>query len=133
MKAILTTALLALIGIGAALADGAVNFSNGAAGVNVPIPRQSGSANSSFTAELLLVTTNTTVSVTKGIPVQTGDLEGYFFGGGVEIPNTLPGQTVTLEVRIWYASQVAATSDPLQIPLGGDIMPPANLLGLRFD
>src|SRR5258708_14822839 len=37
MKTIVTTALIALMGTGAALADDAVNFSNGAVGVNVPI------------------------------------------------------------------------------------------------
>jgi hypothetical protein len=112
--------------------QGTVNFSNGAAGVDAPI-QTAGLISSNLIAELLLISNGATSVITSGVKFEGGDLSGYFFGGAVSISSAVPHEVTTLQVQVWDGGNIVATSDPLDVQLGGDIYPPANLVGLRLN
>ena len=116
-------------------AQGTVNFSNGAAGVNamafldggVTIPE-----GPQWQAELLLVTSGGgTRRVGEPVPFQSAALAGYFFGGSMTVPGVEAGATATFRVRAFETTGTGqVTSNPVTVTLGGDKMPPPNLVGL---
>jgi hypothetical protein len=123
---------ISLLGALAIYGQGALNFSNGAAGVDAPI-QTAGLMSSNLTAELLLISNGAQALITNGVKFEEGDLSGYFFGGAVLVSNAAPRAVVTLQVQVRRGSSIVATSDLLDVRLGGDIYPPSNLLGLRFN
>jgi hypothetical protein len=123
---------LGLLGASAIYGQGTVNFSNGAAGLDAPI-QTAALISSNLTAELLLISNGATSVITSGVKFEEGDLSGYFFGGAVSISSAASRAVVTLEVQVRDGTNIVATSDPLDIQLGGDIYPPSNLVGLRFN
>jgi hypothetical protein len=131
MKKLLIIFLAASFAEFSTFAGGTMNFSNGAAGVNAPVRSQLGN-DRNWTAELLLVTTNGSFTVVSGVPLQTGELSGYFFGGEVAIPACAEGDTNTFQVRIWNRAQAVIISNPVTVQLGGNMIPPPNLIGLEF-
>jgi len=106
--AILATHLLSALVV---FAQGTINFSNGAAGVNAPAfdvdgtTRLSGSA---FTAGLYAGPSGTIWSSLALVPstatFATGASAGYFFGGSHTIPGVPEGSVAAYQVRIWSSN-----------------------------
>lgn len=112
---------------------GTVNFANGAAGVDAPITHAPGQAveGPDWRAELLYLSGTNFVPVGERIPFETNTLAGYFFGERVSVPGTQPGALTTFKIRVWNLESLAGESEAVQVRLGGDKLPPANLVGLR--
>lgn len=151
---ILTVTLVATIG---ALAQGTVNFSNGAAGVNAPIRDASGAllSGATYIAQLWAGPNATSLApITPTVTFGTGATAGYFFGGQRIIPTVATGSQAYFQVRVWQASagsdwatasvavgaQVGgntvtlngAALGPYQsAALGGGALTPPNLVGLQ--
>jgi hypothetical protein len=117
------------------MAEGTLNFANGAAGVNAPVTDSGGSRLSGpdWSATLLhLREEGEPVPVAGPVALGEGDLAGYFLGGTVVLEEASPRSKATFQVRISDASGTAkAVSDSVTIELGGDLYPPANLVGLN--
>jgi hypothetical protein len=136
---VLTLSVLGLLTKAAEL--GTVNFSNGAAGVDAPVTHPNEIVNGrEWSVDMLrLVTTNIQGVVRSnwvggfGLSASftTNPPAGYFFGGRTAIPNTLPGETATLKVRVWRYGTRVAEWEPITLTLGGGKIPPANLIGLQ--
>jgi hypothetical protein len=133
-----TLALVAvLLSVASGLrAQGTVNFANGAAGVNAPVtdpttgqPLQG----AAWQAELLLVAADGSWAQIGGsVPFQTQAVAGYFLGGLVVVPGVEAGGEGTFRVRVTATnSSTTALSQPVTVKLGGEKMPPANLVGLQ--
>jgi hypothetical protein len=92
-------------------AQGTINFSNGAAGVNAPVSNNyentlvSGSA---FIAQLFAGPVGTAwdslTPITPTATFGTGPTAGYFFGGLVVIPNVPAGSPAAFQVRVWSSN-----------------------------
>jgi len=115
-----------------------VNFSNGAQGVNAPIrfgPDGSLLSEGKWKAELLLLEIDGSTRVVGG-PLDFAPesfAAGYFFGGTVTVQGMAPGAVALFRVRIFCTNGIPAeaTSEPIRVSLGGALLPPANLTGLR--
>lgn len=156
MKKLLILAVTVTATIGA-LAQGTVNFSNGAAGVNAPIFGTDGTtrlAGTSFVAQLWAGSSASSLApITPTATFATGASAGYFFGGQRTVAGVNTGSPMFFQVRVWEASAGAdwatastrngalvggntvgyngAAIGPFQSPnLGGGATPPANLVGL---
>jgi len=148
-----------MVAASAVLAQGTLNFANGAAGVNAPIKNSLGVAitgGNNYVADLFWVTTtagaiapesslaaagfNSAFNI-NGAPV------GYFFGGAQSLPNTGAGTIISAEVRVWNTviggtsgqSYASANSTPggewgksieFNVTLTANPTPPGNLTGL---
>jgi len=152
---ILTATVVATIG---ALAQGTVNFSNGAAGVNSPIFGTDGTtrlAGTGWVAQLWAGSSATSLApITPTATFGTGGSAGYFFGGSRTIPTVAGGLQAYFQVRVWEAS-AGATWDVASVrpgalvggdttgyrgpiigpyqtaALGSGANPPPNLVGLQ--
>lgn len=119
-------------------AQGTVNFSNGAQGVNAPFrfgPDGSLLREGEWKAELLLLEIDGSTRVVGG-PLDFASespAAGYFFGGSVTIQGIAPGAVASFRVRVFRTNGIPAeaTSEPIRVSLGGALLPPANLIGLR--
>jgi hypothetical protein len=110
MKKLLLLAVLLVAGYGA-LAQGTVNFSNGAAGVNAPVRDVLGGpllAGSGFTAGLYAGPSGTIwSSLTLAAPTSafaTGASAGYFFGGSHVVAGVAEGGQAAYQVRVWSSN-----------------------------
>lgn len=120
------------------LAQGTVNFSNGAQGVNAPFrfgPDGSLLHGGEWKAELLLLGIDGSTRVVGG-PIDFASeslAAGYFFGGSVAVQGIAPGAVASFRVRVFRTNGMPAeaTSEPITVSLGGTLLPPANLIGLR--
>jgi hypothetical protein len=153
MKKILTAVAVLFVSLGA-LAQGTVNFSNGAAGVNAPIRDVSGAlaAGTGFIAQLWAgATAGSLAPISPTATFATGASAGYFFGGSRTVPGVATGSPAFVQVRVWnsgfadWASAFAAyTSGNAAAQIGGDLVtawaspnlgggptPPANLIGMQ--
>lgn len=114
---------------------GTVNFANGAAQLNAPVVFKEsglGVAGSDWKVELLFQTSSNLVSIAGPTAFETGSLAGYFFAGSIPVPGTIPGEFATFRIRIQnIITQFSAETEPVEVILGGGIMPPANLIGLK--
>jgi|SRR6185295_9154766 len=95
----------------AAMAQGTVNFSNGAAGVNAVVNDVDGTTKLSgagFTAGLYAGPSGTIwSSLTLVAPTAnfaTGASAGYFFGGSHAVPGVPEGSAAAYQVRVWSAN-----------------------------
>jgi hypothetical protein len=112
---------------------GAVNFANGAAGVNAPIRFSNNTrpTGPEWRAELWMRQGDNTFVKVKEVPFEAESLAGYFFGGAVPIAGSSPGDTATFKVRMKSVTKnFFADSEAVTVTLGGGKVPPANLLGL---
>jgi len=152
---ILTVTMAATIG---ALAQGTINFSNGASGVNSPIFGSDGTtrlAGTGYIAQLWAGSSAASMApITPTATFGTGGSAGYFFGGSRTIPTVAQGSQAYFQVRVWEASAGATWAvasatigahvggdttgrlgpiiGPYQSPaLGGGPTPPPNLLGFQ--
>lgn len=151
---ILTATLVATVG---ALAQGTINFSNGAAGVNAPIRDAAGAllAGTSFVAQLWAGPNATSLApITPTATFGTGATAGYFFGGARTIGTVATGSQAYFQVRVWAAAAgadwaTASTTVGAQVggdrvtlngaalgpyqsaALGGGALTPPNLVGLQ--
>jgi len=103
----LITALFSAL---ATYAQGTINFSNGAAGVNAPfynldVTRLSGTG---FIAGLFAGPSGTVWSsltlVAPTTTFATGTSAGYFFGGSHTIPGVPEGSVAAYQVRVWSSN-----------------------------
>jgi hypothetical protein len=134
MKPLFLTALIAL-STWRAEAQGTVNFANGAADVNAPVDLAgAGEApeGPQWQAELLLVNADGSAKrIGQAVPLQSGNLAGYFFAGLVVVPGVEAGARATFQVRAFdSAGTNERSSNPVTLTLGGGKMPPPNLVGL---
>ena len=96
--------LLASFGV---LAQGTLNFSNGASGVNAPATDIDGTtklAGAGFTAALYAGPQGTAWNSLTAIatsPFATGANAGYFFAGSTAIPGVAAGSIATVQIRVW--------------------------------
>jgi len=109
-KTLLSVATVLVLG-GSALAQGLINFSNGAAGVNAPVTDIDGTTKLSgagFIAELFAGPTGTAWgSLTAVLPTSifaTAASAGYFFGGSHTVGNVASGSQAAAQVRVWSAN-----------------------------
>jgi len=113
---------------------GAVNFANGAAGVNAPVMLKSTGQpleGPNWRAQLLLRQSDSNFIQLATALFETGELAGYFFAGRIPVPGTKPGDSATLKIRITnLTNQLCVESAPITVVLGGEKSPPSNLLGL---
>jgi len=153
MKKILTAVAVLFVSLGA-LAQGTINFANGAPGVNAPITDASGAlaAGTGFVAQLWAgATAGSLTAVSPTATFATGASAGYFFGGSRTIPGVATGSSAFIQVRVWssgfadWASAFAAyTANNPAAQIGGDLVPawaspnlgggptpPANLIGMQ--
>lgn len=140
----------------AAMAQGTVNFANGAAGVNAPISDPAGARlnGTAYVAQLWAGSSATSLApVGAVVAFRTGTGAGYFLGGERVIPGVAAGGTAFVQVRAWSAAggttwesaaanptaQVGwsggvwnptAAASPFQVTVGGGTLPPGNLVGL---
>lgn len=150
---ILTVTVAATIG---ALAQGTINFSNGASGVNSPIFGTDGTtrlAGAGYIAQLFAGSSAASMApITPTATFGTGGSAGYFFGGSRVIPTVAAGSQAYFQVRVWEASAGttwAIASTTVGALVGGDrvsmtgallptyqslglggLAPPPNLIGL---
>jgi hypothetical protein len=110
MKKLLLLAVLLVAGYGV-MAQGTVNFSNGAAGVNAPVTDVDGTtklAGAGFTAALYAGPSGTVWSsltlVTPTSAFATGASAGFFFGGTHTVPGVAGGSPAAYQVRVWSAN-----------------------------
>jgi hypothetical protein len=158
MKTLLLIAL-SFASLANALAQGTVNFANGAAGVNAPVTNGGSGqlcspANGTYFAMLYVGAAGSyaTALTTNGVgggPVQIGTASpGYYFGGTRTIATFPPGSLVTMQVRMWVGpigstfesvgGSVDSLSGPnfaftplINVTLGGSGIPNPNLVGLN--
>jgi hypothetical protein len=128
--------LLLLFSMSHGLAQGTVNFANGAAGVDAPVwlDRQGQAlSGESWRAELFLIMTDGVKKrIRDATPFVNDRIPGYFMGGLTVVPEVAPGRAVTLEVRVFNLDETyEGISNPINVVLGGDKFPPSNLVGLR--
>jgi hypothetical protein len=149
MKKVFALALSSLISI-TCYGQGQVVFSNLGGGVNAPVfysDTQHGPG-PEFTAQLMLQNLNG--SLTPLFPTSTFKGPGlgaqaiadrYWQSKTVDVPGVQPGEFATFVVSFWrtsFGSYDAARSAafdygqsaPVTIPVGGGMLPPANLNGL---
>ena len=153
MKKILTAVAVLFVSLGA-LAQGTINFSNGAAGVNAQIRDASGAfaAGTGFVAQLWAgATASSLAPITPTATFATGASAGYFFGGSRTIPGVATGSPAFIQVRVWSANFAdwatafgAYNSGNPSAQIGGDLVPawaspnlgggatpPANMIGMQ--
>jgi hypothetical protein len=128
--------LLLLFSMGHGLAQGTVNFANGAAGVDAPIwlDRQGQTlSGESWRAELLLIMTDGFKKrIREATPFVNDRVPGYFMGGLTIVPDIPAGSAATLQVRVFNLDGTyEGLSNPINVVLGGEKLPPSNLVGLR--
>ena len=156
MKKLLGLLLIGCLPNLVALGQGTVIFANGAAGVNAPVrdawyPWGTGVllTGPRFAADLLVGAAGINdpwylQPCGFVVPFSTGLDAGYFFGGVQTIPGTGAEQTVSLAVGVWDTAlgptfSAARSSwglawgysNPIQVRLGGGIMPPPAMVGLH--
>jgi hypothetical protein len=129
------------------LSQGAVNFANGAAGVDAPFRDANGVllSGNAYLAQLYVGPAGSPASGlatngVRGTPAAfgTGPSAGYFLGGARMIDGYAPGTLVTLQVRMWATASGSSwesavnrgESNPIQISLGGGTIPTPNMIGL---
>lgn len=126
-------------------APGALVFNNRVAGiVDAPIKRPDGSgAGAGFSADLFLLSLNGTeknllLTPTTTFRTSPGGATPYVRQQDVLVPGAKAGDTATLIMRAWEtakgsfeASGTSGKSAPFTITLGGGVMPPENLVGLK--
>lgn len=116
--------------------QGTINFANGAAGVNAPVKLEGSGQpleGAGWKAELLLVSRDgSSKRMGEPVPFQTGAVAGYFLGGLTVVSGVEAGASATFRVRAFDAGGTAeAASNPVTVMLGGEKMPPPNLVGLQ--
>jgi MYXO-CTERM domain-containing protein len=157
MKKLLLLAGLLVAAVGS-YAQGTVNFANGGAGVNAPVTYIAPGGSSALATSangvyaMLFIgpagATDLTTLTTNGVsgaPALVGGTAGYFFGGARTITGFTSGQTVTAQVRLWVTPNASgysgdpsvrneglyATSNPIQVTLGGGTTGTPNMVGLQ--
>ena len=153
MEKLLTAVAVVFVSLGA-LAQGTINFSNGAAGLNAPIRDEFGTllSGAGFIAQLWAgATAGSLQPIIPTATFATGASAGYFFGGSRTIPGVATGSPAFVQVRVWssnfsdWATAFAAYNAgdptariggdlvaPWQSPnLGGGPTPPPNLVGMQ--
>jgi hypothetical protein len=136
-----------------AQATGTVDFGNKDNGLDAPVidARTGGRlAGDSWLAQLYYAEgwqgTDTSLLAPAGSPVpfRTGPASGYITPHVVELPGTIPGDAVTLQMRAWNRQAGSTYEDALASPLGvtgmsgfvyvtaggGELLPP-ELIGLN--
>jgi hypothetical protein len=113
---------------------GTVNFANAAALVDARVVLKGsgvGVSGADWKVQLLLQTSTNLVPIAGPFSFESGSLSGYFFTGSISVPGTAPGDSATFRIRIQNViTHFVIDSDPVAVVLGGNIMPPANLIGL---
>jgi len=114
MKKLILTAALGVL-CASAFAQGALNFANGAAGVNAIITDADGTTKISggtWAADLWWAAgtvTDSSVLTALGAPATfSTTAPGYFFGGSRTIPGQGNGAVITGQVRVWDTANGAS-------------------------
>lgn len=143
----LFVAAVSLIAAVSSSAQGVLNFSNGAAGVDAPVRDWTGTlvaTDGVIKAQIYAGPVGTVEGslVAVGSPISFSISPGYYFGGQLAIPGVAGGSSAVIQVRTFTgATYAAALTTPsaqsgksglITVPLvvAGGISPTPNLVGL---